>query len=136
MPIIYSDEKIMFQGHCTVDEAELFLTTLLEQPKPLDMEDVTHLHTSLLQVMMAGAERVQIMTLPQHDPLRKWIIQCGFSVSDPENHSDVDTSDSSHSPHSDGTKEVEVTEERDESDEEKNFASVSHSKKKHKSRMR
>jgi hypothetical protein len=46
---------IMLEGHCPVEDAELLLQLLQAAPdNPLDWTHCTHLHTAVLQVIMAA----------------------------------------------------------------------------------
>jgi hypothetical protein len=54
MPIIYSDQIAQFDGVCEVEEAEELLLWLQDHPEgQLDLATCEHLHSAILQVMLA-----------------------------------------------------------------------------------
>ncbi len=54
MPIQFDDQLAKFTGHCAVEEAEMLLQWLQDHPQGcLDLQQCTHLHTAILQVMLA-----------------------------------------------------------------------------------
>lgn len=62
MPITYSKKTAAFEGVCQIEEAEDLLSWLLEHPEGgLDLSALGHMHTAILQVIMAIQPRVDQM---------------------------------------------------------------------------
>ncbi|WP_158045319.1 hypothetical protein [Skermanella pratensis] len=65
---------IVLEGDCQVDEAEPLLEFLLANPGAgVDWSGCTHLHTALLQVLVAI--RPKMLGSPDSEFLQKWILQ-------------------------------------------------------------
>ncbi|MBU3694347.1 MAG: hypothetical protein FGM40_05895 [Rhodocyclaceae bacterium] len=70
MPITFSDDRAVFEGICAVQEAEGLLSWVLEHPgAPVDTAACEHLHSAVLQVLMA--RRPPIVALPPEGPLQQ-----------------------------------------------------------------
>ena len=66
MAITFERDQARFTDTVSVDEAEVLIAWLHENPEPnLDLEACTHIHAAPLQVLMAA--RVPVATWP-HDP--------------------------------------------------------------------
>jgi len=60
MTVRFEDGAILLEGACPVDEAETLLEMLLTHPGvPVDWSACRHLHTAVLQVMMASGRAIQ-----------------------------------------------------------------------------
>ncbi|UEM23702.1 hypothetical protein JL100_013490 [Skermanella mucosa] len=79
MSVRLADGIIILEGECQVDEAEPLLELLLADPgAAVDWSGCTHLHTSLVQVLLAL--RPGMAGSPGSEFLRKWILptlNCG-----------------------------------------------------------
>lgn len=54
MTMVYGDHGMALSGHCTVEDAEQLFGWLLEnRDGALDLGEVTHLHTAVLQAIAA-----------------------------------------------------------------------------------
>jgi hypothetical protein len=73
MPIEFMKSVATLKGVCTVEEAEPLLQWLQDQQRAkVKLKECTHIHTAVLQVLMAAKVMV---TLPPEDPdLAKWLI--------------------------------------------------------------
>lgn len=70
MPIELSDDRAVLSGVCSVEEAEGLLSWVLQHPDaPVDASDCEHLHSAVLQVLMA--RRPPIAALPASERLRQ-----------------------------------------------------------------
>jgi hypothetical protein len=53
------DGAILLQGICTLDDAELLLRSLSDDPRaPVDWTGCGHVHTAIVQVLMAARPRI------------------------------------------------------------------------------
>lgn len=73
MPIEFMRNVVSLKGVCTVEEAEPLLEWLQDQQRAkVKLKECTHIHTAVLQVLMAAKAMV---TLPPEDPdLAKWLV--------------------------------------------------------------
>ncbi|CDH46876.1 MAG: hypothetical protein IPL59_00650 [Candidatus Competibacteraceae bacterium] len=73
MPIHFMKNVACFKEVCTVEEAELLLQWLQDQPRgKVKLKECTHVHTAIVQVLLAA--RVMV-TLPPADPdLARWLM--------------------------------------------------------------
>ncbi|MDQ5908060.1 MAG: hypothetical protein QG599_151 [Pseudomonadota bacterium] len=73
MPVEMMKNVACFKGVCTVEEAEPLLQWLQDQQRAkVKLKECTHLHTAILQVLMAAKVMV---TLPPDDPdLARWLM--------------------------------------------------------------
>jgi len=70
MPIEFSDERAVLTGVCAVEEAESLLSWVLQHPgAPVDAAACEHLHSAVLQVLMA--RRPPISALPATGALQQ-----------------------------------------------------------------
>lgn len=70
MPIELGDDRAVLSGVCAVEEAESLLAWVLQHPgAPVETADCEHLHTAILQVLMAC--RPPFASLPEGGPLRQ-----------------------------------------------------------------
>lgn len=61
MPITIKKKVALFDGLCTVEEAELLLSWLLEtKGAQINLRDLSHMHTSIVQVLMYFKPRVSV----------------------------------------------------------------------------
>ena len=59
MPVTLKKTVAVLKGTCTVEEAERLLEWLVEHPGgKVNLKDCEHLHTAVLQVLMATRPRV------------------------------------------------------------------------------
>lgn len=59
MPVLIDRERITLEGHCAVEEAMPLLEALQADPgRAVHMADATHVHTAVLQVLMAANAKV------------------------------------------------------------------------------
>lgn len=59
MAMVSGDHDMTLSGHCTVEDAELLFGWLLDHKDGgLDLGDVTHLHTAVLQAIAATPNRI------------------------------------------------------------------------------
>lgn len=64
MPITYKKTVAVFDGNCEIEEAEELLAWLIDKPKgKLNLKNLQHTHTAVLQVMLAS--NAQVSTWPQ-----------------------------------------------------------------------
>jgi len=54
MTIDASGEQVRLIGRCGAEDAEPLLETLLENPRPVDLNRCEHLHTALVQILWAA----------------------------------------------------------------------------------
>lgn len=73
MPIHFMRNVACCKELCTVEEAEPLLQWLQGQPRgKVSLKDCTHLHTAVLQVLLAAGVTV---TLPPENPeLARWLM--------------------------------------------------------------
>ncbi|WP_119679340.1 hypothetical protein [Indioceanicola profundi] len=72
MTVRWENEVIYLEESCAVEEAETLLELLLTNPgAPVDWSGCRHIHTSLLQVLMAVRPPVQ--GVPRDAFLEHWI---------------------------------------------------------------
>ena len=72
MAIKLGKKAARFSGVCTIDEAENLLDWVNGHQDPrADLGDCEHLHTALLQILLA--HRVQVSRLPQNPWLQQWL---------------------------------------------------------------
>ncbi len=63
MPIQFDAHTAVCLGNCTVEEAEILLQWRQQQPDgQVDLQDCTHLHTAVLQVLLAT--QTPVVALP------------------------------------------------------------------------
>lgn len=75
MPIQFTDKEALVLGVAGGDEAEALLRWVQQQPCPrVGLEECTHLHTAVLQVLLAGSVKVSVW--PRDDRLRGWLQSC------------------------------------------------------------
>lgn len=73
MSVRLADGIIILDGDCPVDDAEPLLELLLTNPGvTVDWSGCTHLHTALVQVLLAV--RPKLLGSPEPEFLRKWIL--------------------------------------------------------------
>ncbi len=61
MSINFAESVAVFEAVCTVDEAESLLGWLQKNPQgEVDMRSCTHLHSAVLQVVMAMKPRIVV----------------------------------------------------------------------------
>ncbi|MYL25107.1 hypothetical protein [Vreelandella massiliensis] len=74
MPIEFKRRSAIFTGACEVEEAETLHSWLLEQPKAsLNLRHCEHLHTAMLQVILAAKLHASVkIDPPPNDP---WLAQ-------------------------------------------------------------
>jgi hypothetical protein len=63
MALIFSADRVTFDGHCAIDEAEALLAWVRDAGTrglhPLfDLSTCTHVHTALVQIVMRATGRV------------------------------------------------------------------------------
>jgi hypothetical protein len=77
MPVESNDQTLILAGVCTVEEAEAVLEWILEHPGgELDLSQAEHIHTAILQVLLAaGKSRVR----PPQDPFLERVVSIGLS---------------------------------------------------------
>lgn len=72
MPINYKKTVAVLEGHCEIEEAENLLAWLLENPQgKLNLKQLGHPHTALVQVMMAI--RPQVSVFPEDENVSVWL---------------------------------------------------------------
>lgn len=72
MAIVYEKKKAIFAEQVSVEEAEGLLEWLRANPKAkLDLAACTHLHTAILQVLMAAKPHISVW--PKDAGLALWI---------------------------------------------------------------
>lgn len=73
MPITYMETGVVFQETCSSEEAEKLREFLETNPRGrLDFKNCLHIHSSILQVLMAAHADVVV---PPDDPyLRNWVL--------------------------------------------------------------
>jgi hypothetical protein len=89
MPVESDDQALRLSGFCTVEEAETVLEWILQHPQgELDLVQVEHIHTAVLQVLLAaGMSRVR---LPQ-DPFLRRAASIGLPPGKEENERNEDS---------------------------------------------
>jgi len=72
MAIEYKKKIVVFDGAVSVEAAEDLLQWHQSHPKGrVDLTACTHLHTAVLQVLMAS--RMGVIAWPQDDDLKTWL---------------------------------------------------------------
>lgn len=73
MPITYKTNVVVMEGVCSIDEGDQLLQWLIEHPKgKINLKQVTHIHTALLQILLCLHPFVSI--LPEDAKLRRlWL---------------------------------------------------------------
>ena len=72
MPIQYESDRALFSDVATVEEAETLLAWMQgREDAKLDLQSCTHLHSAVLQVLMAADHR--ITSWPADASLRRWL---------------------------------------------------------------
>lgn len=72
MSIEYEEDLALFRDVATVEEAEKLLEWMQNRPGArLDLGPCSHLHSAVLQVLMASSHR--ITTWPNDATLRAWL---------------------------------------------------------------
>lgn len=72
MPMRFGKTTVVFEEGCTVEEALPLLEFLQAHPNSrVNLRTCTHMHTAVLQVLMAVAPKVA--ALPEEDFLRRWL---------------------------------------------------------------
>ena len=70
MPIQLSDDRAVLSGVCSVEEAEGLLSWVMQHPgAPVDAGACEHLHSAVLQVLMA--RRPPVSAVPETGPLQQ-----------------------------------------------------------------
>ncbi len=73
MPIEYKKTVAVLSGICTVEEAEELLEWLHAHPGgKVNLKDLEHPHTAVLQVLMALRPSVSVP--PQDEAMRAWLL--------------------------------------------------------------
>lgn len=73
MPIQFMENVACFTEVCTVEEAELLLQWLQDQPGgKVKLKECTHIHTAIVQVMLAA--KVIVMLPPTDPDLARWLM--------------------------------------------------------------
>lgn len=77
MPVESNDQILILTGVCTVEEAEAVLEWIIEHPGgELDLTQAEHIHTAILQVLLAAAKsRVR----PPQDSFLGRVVRIGLS---------------------------------------------------------
>jgi len=72
MPVTYDENKAVFDGTVTVEDAETLLEWLQDhQHGTADLAACTHLHAADLQLLMAAG--IRIAQWPADDDLKTWM---------------------------------------------------------------
>ncbi len=72
MPVTLKKTVAVFDGVCAVEEAETLLAWLQENPKGrVNLKRCTHIHTAVLQVLLAFRPRVS--PFPEDQDLAAWL---------------------------------------------------------------
>ena len=72
MPVTYKKTVAVFEGVCTVEEAETMLAWLQDHPKArVNLKRCEHIHAALLQVLMATG--VAVSAWPEDEALASWL---------------------------------------------------------------
>jgi hypothetical protein len=71
MTVQRTDQVVLLDGVCPVEDAELLLIELQSGPQVIDWSRCTHLHTAVLQVILAAG--VPMRGTPAHPELARWI---------------------------------------------------------------
>jgi len=70
MPITFHDDRAVLEGICAVEDAEGLLSWVLQHPgAPVDVATCEHLHSAILQVLMA--RRPPLASAPPAGPLHQ-----------------------------------------------------------------
>jgi len=73
MPISYKKTVAVLEGVCDIEEAEGLLSWLLEHPKgKLNLKQLEHPHTAVLQVIMAL--RPALSAYPEDEQVASWLL--------------------------------------------------------------
>lgn len=79
MPLTTKVKVAVLEGACAADEAETLLAWLIEKPQgQLNLKQCTHLHTAVLQVMMASGAKISIW--PQDQQLCQLLQAAGWQA--------------------------------------------------------
>ncbi len=72
MPLVFTESRVRFEAVCTVEDALPLLEFLKVSAAPeIDLSACTHLHTALLQLLLAARPR---LASPPADPtLARWV---------------------------------------------------------------
>jgi hypothetical protein len=72
MPLVFTETQVRFEAVCTVEDALPLLEYLKANAAPeVDLSACTHLHTALLQLLLAVRPR---LASPPADPtLARWV---------------------------------------------------------------
>lgn len=72
MPIQFRRNVAVLEEFCSVEEAEGLLQWLQSHPKAkINLKDCRHLHTAVLQVLMAS--RTPVANWPDDQDLSRWL---------------------------------------------------------------
>jgi len=72
MPIIYKKTVAILEEICEIEDAETMLEWLLEHPKgKLNLKQLRHTHSALLQILMALRPTVSIW--PEDEGISEWL---------------------------------------------------------------
>lgn len=72
MPLTFKKSSALLRGVCAIEEAEALLAWLSDNPKgKVNLRDCEHLHTALVQVLMAA--RPTVSALPRREPLASFL---------------------------------------------------------------
>jgi hypothetical protein len=72
MALVFTETQARFEGVCTVEDALPLLEFLTGSAAPeVDLSDCTHLHTALLQLLLAV--RPEVAVSPVDPSLVRWV---------------------------------------------------------------
>lgn len=72
MPLVFTETQVRFEDVCTVEDALPLLDFLKGSAAPeIDLSACTHLHTALLQLLLAA--RPRLATPPADPTLARWV---------------------------------------------------------------
>ncbi len=72
MPLVFTDTQVRFEAVCTVEDALPLLEFLRVSAAPeVDLSACTHLHTALLQLLLAA--RPRLVSPPADPTLARWV---------------------------------------------------------------
>ncbi|MBF7073191.1 hypothetical protein ISG33_07255 [Glaciecola sp. MH2013] len=76
MPITYKKTVAVLDDNCDIEEAEELLSWLIEKPKAkVNLKNLSHMHTAILQVIMAS--NTEVSAWPQEQAVREkmqWLL--------------------------------------------------------------